>query len=452
MKYFIVFLMAFMPMLANAQKVRGDFDGDGVVTVNDITILIKAYLDEGSGYQSQGELEIPEVQDGKLRLTAEQRQYVTGANAFSFNLFRAVAGETDAGESMILSPLSVIYALGLVNNGASATVSKEISTVLGFGAAGTKDINAFCANLIANAPLLDENVTLGIANAFFLNSMKGYTLYDAFQTDMQNYYKAMVEELDFSEQASCDRINAWASEQTHGMIPSVLKKLSPEAVSYVLNALYFKGTWTYQFDPEYTWKDTFTKADKSTATVLMMNALIDSIPYMATDSYSAIRLPYGNGAYSMTLVLPHNGKTLADVEGVLAADSFQLLQNAMTEEQVEVHLPKFETEAGMPLVKIMKALGMPSAFAGAAFPYICPEQDEICISNIFQNAKIKVNEEGSEAAAVTVIEMVESMAPGEPTFKVFYANHPFLYFITERSTGTIFFMGRYMGDSVSNGK
>ena len=275
MKCFIVFLMAFMPMLANAQKVRGDFDGDGHVTVNDITVLIKAYLDEGSGYQSQGELEIPEVQGGKFRLTAEQRQYVTGANAFSFNLFRAVAGETEAGKSMILSPLSVIYALGLANNGASATVSKEISTVLGFGAAGTKDINAFCANLIANAPLLDEDVTLGIANAFFLNSMQGYTLYDAFKTDMQNYYKAMVAELDFREKASCDSINAWAKAQTNGMIPAVLDKLYATAVAYILNALYFKGAWTYPFSPECTWKDTFTKADKSTVTVQMMNAMID---------------------------------------------------------------------------------------------------------------------------------------------------------------------------------
>lgn len=446
MKKIAVFAMAFMPMWVSAQTVRGDFDADGRVTVNDIAVLINAYLDEGSGYQPQGEIEIPAVQDGKIRLTAAQQQYVSGANAFSFNLFRAVAKQTEAGESMIMSPLSVIYALGLVNNGASPAVSKEITRVLGFGAEGKRELNAFCANLIANAPLLDEEVTLGIANAFFLNSMKGYTLYDAFRTDMKNYYKALVEELDFSQEASLGHINAWASEQTHGMIPSVLDKLYATAVAYILNALYFKGAWTYPFSPECTWKDAFTKADKSTTTVQMMNAHIDSIPYTAADSYSAIRLPYGNGAYSMTIVLPNNGKTLADVEDVLAADSFQRLQNAMTEEEVEIHLPKFESEADMPLVKIMASLGMPSAFSGAAFPYLCPEQDEIYISNIFQKARIKVNEEGSEAAAVTVIEMRETSIPGNPPYKVFYAKRPFLYFITERSTGAIFFMGRYMGD------
>lgn len=447
MKKIAVFAMAFMPMWVSAQTVRGDFDADGRVTVNDIAVLINAYLDEGSGYQPQGEIEIPAVQDGKIRLTAAQQQYVSGANAFSFNLFRAVAKQTEAGESMIMSPLSVIYALGLVNNGASPAVSKEITRVLGFGAEGTRELNAFCANLIANAPLLDEEVTLGIANAFFLNSLKGYTLYDAFQMDMQTYYKALVEELDFSEKASCDSINAWASEQTHGMIPSVLQRLDPSAVSYILNALYFKGTWTYQFSPDCTWKDMFYKSDEDKVTVLMMNAFIENgIPYMETDSYSAIRLPYGNGAYSMTIVLPNSDKTLADVENVLTAQAFQQMQDSMTNEQVELHLPRFESEATMPLVGVMKALGMPSAFYGSAFPYICPEQDEIYISNIFQKAKIKVNEEGSEAAAVTVIEMTDYAPIEKPTYKVFYANRPFLYFITERSTGTIFFMGRYMGD------
>ena len=111
MKKIAVFAMAFMPMWVSAQTVRGDFDADGRVTVNDIAVLINAYLDEGSGYQPQGEIEIPAVQDGKIRLTAAQQQYVNGANAFSFNLFRAVAKQTEAEKSMIMSPLSVIYAL-----------------------------------------------------------------------------------------------------------------------------------------------------------------------------------------------------------------------------------------------------------------------------------------------------------------------------------------------------
>ena len=441
---FMCTLLALVPFGMNAQQLKGDLDKDGRITPNDITLLIDAYLQGPAGYQSQGEIEIPAVQDGKIRLTAQQQGYVNGANAFAFDFYREVAEQTEASKSMILSPLSVIYALGLVNNGASVAVQKEIASVLGFGAEGTQDINAFCANLIANAPLLDEQVTLGIANAFFLNSLKGYTLYDAFKADMNNYYQALVEELDFSQQASCDRINAWASEKTHGMIPSVMKQLNPSAISYILNALYFKGTWKYQFNEEYTQTERF-KTPNETVEVPMMSALIDTLSHVDLGAYSAVRLPYGNGAYSMTVVLPHPKESLADIEKMLTAEAFQQMQDSMTEKEVELHLPRFETEAEMPLVKILRSLGISSAFTGEAFPYVCPENSDISIENVFQKAKIKVNEEGSEAAAVTVIELTENAAPDPSKSAVFYANRPFLYFITERSTGTIFFMGRYMG-------
>ena len=459
-----------------------DWDGDGKFTVSDITTVIDAYLHSNEQnayityyyltigsvtniieeyinaepvatqpYTSQGDIEVPAVVDGKIRLSAQEQAYVSGANDFAFKLFRAIANQNEeddeADASMILSPLSITYALGLVNNGASPKVSKEITSMLGFGTDGTKAINEFCANLIANAPLLDKEVSLNIANAFFLNSMYGFSLYDAFRQDMSNYYKALVEELDFSDPASCDHINAWGSKQTNGMIPKVLNELYPATVAYILNALYFKGTWAYQFNEEYTVENyPFWKEDKTHTYVPMMNAYIEGLPYTENNTCSAISLPYGNGAFSMTLLLPKDGTTVDRMMSSMTSDAFKQLQAAMTTEEVSVMLPRFETEATMPLEKIMAALGIPSAFNKFAFPSLCPEEADIFISKIFQKAKIKVNEEGSEAAAVTVIGMeTSSIEPEEPTYKTFHADHPFVYLITERSTGAIFFMGAYKG-------
>ena len=309
-------------------QLKGDINGDGIIAVDDITALIDYYLNPPSDvpqpYTSQGDIEIPAVVDGKIRLSAREQTYVSGTNDFGFNLFRAIdrqhEAEGKAGTSLVFSPLSITYALGLVNNGASPTVSKEITSMLGFGADGARAVNEFCANLIANAPLLDKEVTLNIANAFFLNSHWGFTLYDDFQADMSNYYKALVESLDFSDEASLRHVNAWGSEQTRGMIPNVLDQLNPYAVAYILNALYFKGAWTYPFNEEFTVPEfSFNKEDNTHRKVPMMNALIEGLPYAQDSNCTAVSLPYGNESYEMTLLLPGSGMTVGQMMASMTA-------------------------------------------------------------------------------------------------------------------------------------
>ena len=237
-----------------------------------------------------------------------------------------------------------------------------------------------------------------------------------------------------------DVINQWASDHTMGMIPEVLNEQSfnPGAVSYLLNALYFKGAWSSPFDMAETKDESFGGGDA----VPMMHKTGAEFEYTENDLYQAVNLPYSNGAYRMSVFLPREGKSVGDVLDALSGSNWQL--NGWSCE-VDLKLPRFETDTNQDLVDIMSALGMPTAFTyDADFPYFC--NVSVFISNMFQVAKIKLDEEGTEAAAVTVIGEATAM-PEDP--KKLYANRPFLYIISEQSTETIFFIGQYMGKTTT---
>ena len=230
------------------------------------------------------------------------------------------------------------------------------------------------------------------------------------------------------------------------MIEKVLNEQSfnPDAVSYLLNAIYFKGTWAEKFDKDNTKDETFKgySADKQ---VPMMHQEHE-FNYTETDDCQALRLPYGNLAYRMTILLPKEGKTINDVLKNLTAESWERYQ-FMDRAYVDLKLPRFESTTDVGLNDIMSALGMPRAFDPylAEFPNFC--NVPTFIGMMKQVAKIKLNEEGTEAAAVTVIgEYASAIEPSEPQHVQFFANRPFLYVISEQSTGAIFFIGQYMGD------
>ena len=375
-----------------------------------------------------------------ISLTTDQRRLVMSNNDFAFNLFRTARKE----ESLILSPLSITYALGMLNNGAAGKTLEQINTVLGFGDAGADAINDFCLKMLTEAPSLDEQTKVMIANTIYFNKAKGYELKEDFVNKAKQYYDAEPESRDFDDGETRNVINKWANDHTEGMIPEILKEdeFDPSAVSYLLNALYFKGTWTLKFDESKTEDEVFNEGN----TVPMMHQEAQLF-YKENDECQALMMPYGNGAYQMTILLPREGKSVNDVLNGLTAEKWQQNYQWMDEAIVDVKLPRFETKTDINLEDIMSALGMPNAFiyGMAEFPGFCTCED-IYIDLMKQVAKIKVNEEGTEAAAVTIIGMKDSAIQDPPHFK-FYANRPFLYVINEQSTGSIFFMGQYMGES-----
>ena len=367
-----------------------------------------------------------------ISLTEEERQLVGNNNDFAFRLFNLARGE----DNSIMSPLSITYALGMMNNGAAGQTQQEICDVLGFGDAGVDGVNQFCRKMLSEVPTLDEETSAEIANTIFVNSGTGYELQPGFIEKANTYYDATPEALDFYDDATIDIINQWANEHTHGMIPSIVDKETfiRDAASYLLNALYFKGVWANKFNKDNTRDEAFNGG----AMVPMMSQTTE-LDYTENDLFQAVRLPYGNGAFQMTLFLPREGKTIADVLASMNGHNWQFKSN--DEYMVNLKMPRFKTENTLNLVKVMSDLGMPTAFSGAAeFPYF--GNRSVFIGDMFQKAVINLDEEGTEAAAITVIVPVESM----PIEVNFHANRPFFYIISERSTSAIFFIGQYMGD------
>lgn len=399
-----------------------------------------------------------------IELTTEQRVFANDNNQFTLNFLKTV-NETDrSGKSFIYSPLSITYVLGMVNDAAVGETEKELEQTLGFHEGGIQAVNEYCKKLIDGLPKVDNKVTLNIANAIFLN--KGCTLKPQFTQDMQTYYDAKAETLDFKAAETLDHINGWCNEKSNGMIPTILDGVDPSMVSYLLNAIYFKADWASKFDTKNTKEETFTTESGNSSTDIPMMHQNVLISYLKTDTYSAIILPYGTGLWNMTVLLPEKGKTTDDVIKEVAQSSIlnnpgwcETGGNYFEGYEVDLKLPRFETssdtdklDTGEPnkmkgLISIMQKMGINRAFIDgmAEIPNMC--EYPLYIAMMRQKAKIKVNEEGSEAAAVTVAGVTFKSASGPIEYPkaTFHANRPFVYVIQEASSGVILFVGKFTG-------
>ena len=397
-----------------------------------------------------------------INLTPEQRTFAYDNNQFALNFLNTV-NETDrSGKSFIYSPLSIIYVLGMVNDAATGLTEKELEETLGFHEGGIQAVNDYCKKLIDGLPKVDDKVTLNIANAIFLN--KDWTLKQQFTQDMQTYYDAKAEALDFKAPETLGHINGWCSEKTNGMIPTILDEIDPAIISYLLNAIYFKADWASKFDPQNTKDEAFTTENGNSSTQMPMMHQNVLISYLKSDTYSAVILPYGTGLWNMTIVLPEEGKTTDDVIKELAESSVLNNRgwcdaggNTFQAYEIDLKLPRFETNSDTDnlaiddgLIGLMQKMGINRAFVDglAEIPNMC-EGYPLYIDMMRQKAKIKVNEEDSEAAAVTVAGMKEMSAGGGEPIEypkaTFHANRPFVYVIREASSGVILFVGKFTG-------
>lgn len=390
---------------------------------------------------TEGENETNEREN--IVLTKAQSAMVSTGNEFSVKLLRAVC-QSDT--SVIFSPMSVQYALAMLDNGAAGNTQKQISDALGFEENDIEKINDYYYLLSSSLLSVDKTTAINIANCFVYN-----TAYDSvfggilpsFSNALKDNYGAEVSGYDFGrDNATALRaINSWASKQTNGMINPLLDEVDSDAFSYLMNAIYFKGKWVDKFDKSSTRKQDFTLESGGKTSVDMMHRSGD-MGYFSGEGFNAVSLPYGNGAFRMTVVLPDKGKTCTDVAAALDAGSWRKLASASTA-NVILSLPKFETSSTLELNDIMRSFGMTDMFTTAA-DFSNLSEGPLHVSRVFQKARIKTDEDGSEAAAVTVIEMkLTSAGPGNEIY--FTADRPFLYSISEVSTGAILFMGQYAG-------
>jgi len=372
----------------------------------------------------------------QIHLSQTELQMVSSNNNFAFNLFRTAQED----KSQILSPLSITYALSMLNNGATGKTQQEINQTLGFFETDMDSTNVFCKKMLDGAPALDKETKVLIGNTIYTN--KGYTLKTDFVKKAKEYYDATPESRDFHDGKTLNVINQWASDHTNKMIEKVLdnQTFDPDAISYLLNAIYFKGAWAEKFNKNLTKEELFNDKEK-----VMMMSQVEEFYYADNDYFSSVELPYGNGSFCMTVMLPHEDKTVNDVLDYLSTKTWMDNGNRMHKCLVDLKLPRFETKTDMGLNTIMQKLGISIAFTNAAeFDRFCDVSTKIDL--IKQVARIKLDEEGTEAAAVTVIEMTKASAvPHKPERVVFHADRTFLYVISEQSTGAIFFIGKYMG-------
>jgi serine protease inhibitor len=365
-------------------------------------------------------------------LTASELQVIQASNDFGFDLLREVAGE-DPSATVFLSPFSASMALGMALNGANGGTFDAMRETLRFGDLAEEEINASFAGLLALLVDLDPDVETAVANAVW--HREGTILREDFRDRVQDAFSARIEGLDFSAPGAADVINSWVSEATRGRIDEMVTPPIPaNVVAYLMNAIYFKAGWTVPFDPEHTTRAPFYLPDGSSETVDMM-VRDDTIPYFGTDRYDAVDLAYAGQAYSMTVVVPREGLDLHDLVQELDAEEWGAMTAGFTTRRTHLSLPRFEVEWEGALNDALAAMGMGPAFDGGADFSRMFEGTAAWIDQVKQKSFVRVDEEGTEAAAATSVVMVTSMPPQVR------ADRPFLFVIRERLSDTILFMG-----------
>lgn len=380
------------------------------------------------------------MDDNYLILSDAQRDIIENNNAFALNLFSQMKGF----DSKVVSPMSVSYLMGMLANGADGQTRQEIMKAIGCEKVSLKDLNEFYQMMIARANHFDKATTINIADYIALN--RQYQLKDGFASTMKNYYQAGIESLDFSKASTLKRINRWCSDHTDGMIPKIIEQVDADAVSYIMNAIYFNGTWTDKFDTRQTKLENFQGYTRDIKKTQMMHRN-GKYQYMDNADFAAVNLPYGNGSYSMTVILPNRGKSIDEVMAGLEAKKVSELGRSMDECVVDLKLPRFTISQETSLNDIISKLGAPTMFtSGADFSNFA--SGNLSISKMLQKAKIEVSEEGTKASAVTMAMVAMMALRPEPRKVEFHANRPFIYMITEQSTGAILFMGQYTGSEL----
>jgi serine protease inhibitor len=384
---------------------------------------------------------------GTVKAQLKSAQLVNASNKFGLNLFKAVQQQV-LDSNILISPFSALEALSMTYNGANGATETEMAEVLGFSGYTDTEVNEYNQSLTNALVSADAKVKFEVANSIWYDS--GFTVLQSFIDVNKKYYDAEVSALEFSSPGAVGIINGWVSEKTHGKIPTIIDKIPGGVVMYLINAIYFYGSWQYQFDKSKTSGTDFYIEGGSSINHLQMT-LEAEINYYENDDFQAVELPYNNGTFNFRILLPRSGKNVNKIISNFDDAKWMDLTGSMFKTKVVVKIPKFKFEMDCLLNDPLKSLGMVSAFGGADFSGIDGYQD-LFITRVIHKTFIDLNEEGTEAAAVTAVELGKSSTGSDDKIKYFTANKPFIYAITEKSTDAILFIGKMMDPTVENVK
>ena len=368
-------------------------------------------------------------------LSSSEIAVSSSLNDFGFELFRKVNEE----KNTFISPLSVSIALGMVLNGASEETKQSIINTIDFDGLTAEEVNQAYRDLIALLLSMDKQVKVGIANSVW--NHQDFAVNKDFSKTIESYYDGTVQAIDFKNASAKNTINNWVEDKTSNRIKDLIDQISGDEIMFLINAIYFKGDWQYQFDASKTHTANFTRADGSATPVDMMFSKGAKIQYGVKDGVQLLDIPYGNGQFRMTILVPTTG-SLHDLSESLTATQLSNWLDAADSVSVELEIPKFKMTWKNDLLGTLQAMGMRTS----RFPNLFEEQLPLAISRVVHQSFLEVNEKGSEAAAATAIGIELTNFPPRPTRITI--NEPFMFFIREKHSGAILFCGQLVDPSV----
>ena len=381
--------------------------------------------------------EIPDANPIELRLTEKTET----DNDFALDLFKTTYKFEDK-DNIFISPLSVSMALSMTINGAKGVTLEEMKKALRVQGYSVEDINEYNKTLKKALMEVDETTNFTIANSIWYRN--NITVFDNFISVNKNNYDAEIKPIDFTLPNAVTQINNWCALHTNDKIKVIINAIPDNALMYLINAIYFKGAWATVFKKEDTDKENFFSEENEITGEVDMMRQIGGFEYFADDYCEYLRLPYGNKAFSMIVMLPKKDKTVNDVISDLNSKQWNNAMEMISMRMVNLSFPRFKVECEYNLEgSILPEMGMITPFTGSAdFTGIMNNSSQI--SRVIHKTFVEVNEEGTEAAAVTAIEMVTSAGDynEEPQIINYIVNKPFVFAIRENSTGAILFIGK----------
>lgn len=358
---------------------------------------------------------------------------------FAFDFFRTLQTTQPENTNLFVSPLSLHMALGMLLNGANVETASEIRTALKVSDIADSELNQTYKALQEGLPKVDPQVQLALANSIWYK--KDFQVHTSFITVLKDWFSADATALEFND-AGLNRVNKWASDNTNGKIEKVIEEFGTDDVMLLMNALYFKGDWKHKFDTENTTDGNFKLMTGGQKQVKMMK-LNSSLRLAQTPDFSAVELPYANGKYTFTLILPHENKSALEVANGLTAETWESLNSGLYRDSpVSLKLPKFTLDYDVQLKTTLEKMGIVRAFNPLSDFLKISNDDRLQVSRVKQNTYLALDEKGTEAAAVTTVVMEVTSSSPSSTYIPIIADRPFLFLISEKTSNTVLFMGR----------
>ena len=400
-----------------------------------LAIIAVVFSSCGNG----GENPEPKITPKQLVFTSAEEQLQYRTNEFSMNMLSMIGRDDMKDKNVCFSPLSASMALGILMNGADGNTLSQMQKALGFEGLDQADINTYYHKLIEALPALDETTIVKIANALWLH--EHFPFNPDYQKQTREVFAATIENVsNFADKATLNKINKWASDNTNGLITKVIDETMVNDLTVMIfaNALYFKGIWADEFDKRLTEKMPFTLLSGEKKDVDMMQRF-DDLLYCENDMAQMVELNYKGGKYAMDLLLPKTDVSMDKLLASLNLDQWNEYLKQLYHWDVSLRLPKFKFSYKRNLKGDLVATGISDAFSAGNADFSKLSDRATFLSWIYQYCYIAVDEEGTEAAAVTIGGVEGASAPLEP--KRFYADHPFVFVIREKQYGTILFSG-----------